>query len=75
MSRSDDDATARSLKAGEQSSQLGKASGLDRGFCIYHAALEPIFLSFFFFFFPAFHSSSVISLDRKISMYKAFLSR
>lgn len=72
MSRSDDDATARSLKAGEQSSQLGKASGLDRGFCIYHAALEPIFL---FFFFPAFHSSSVISLDRKISMYKAFLSR
>lgn len=71
MSRSDDDATARSLKAGEQSSQLGKASGLDRGFCIYHAALEPIFL----FFFPAFHSSSVISLDRKISMYKAFLSR
>lgn len=52
MSRSDDDATARSLKAGEQSSQLGKASGLDRGFCIYHAALEPIFL--FFFFFPGF---------------------
>lgn len=51
MSRSDDDATARSLKAGEQSSQLGKASGLDRGFCIYHAALEPIFL---FFFFPGF---------------------
>lgn len=48
MSRSDDDATARSLKAGEQSSQLGKASGLDRGFCIYHAALEPIFLFFFF---------------------------